>query len=84
MDSESWFLIIIGLVIFNFLFSTGLEYINHLNWKDLIPNELKDFYKPKKYIQGTKMNFVGLKKQQDRADLILWLRQQSDSPAALP
>ena len=49
MDSGSWFLIIIGLVIFNFLFSTGLEYINHLNWKDLIPNELKDFYKPKKY-----------------------------------
>jgi len=49
MDSGSWFLIIIGLVIFNFLFSTGLEYINHLNWKDLIPNELKDFYKPEKY-----------------------------------
>ena len=49
MDSGSWFLIIIGLVIFNFLFSTGLEYINHINWKDLIPNELKDFYKPEKY-----------------------------------
>ena len=49
MDSGSWFLIILGLVIFNFLFSTGLEYINHLNWKDLIPNELKDFYKPEKY-----------------------------------
>ena len=49
MNSGSWFLIILGLVIFNFLFSTGLEYINHLNWKDLIPNELKDFYKPKKY-----------------------------------
>ena len=49
MDSGSWFLIILGLVIFNFLFSTVLEYINHLNWKDLIPNELKDFYKPKKY-----------------------------------
>ncbi len=49
MDSGSWFLIILGLVIFNFLFSTGLEYINHLNWKDLIPNDLKDYYKPKKY-----------------------------------
>ena len=49
MDSESWFLIIIGLVIFNFLFSTGLEYINHLNWKDVIPNDLKDYYKPEKY-----------------------------------
>ena len=49
MDSGSWFLIIIGLVIFNFLFSTGLEYINHLNWKDVIPNDLKDYYKPEKY-----------------------------------
>mgnify|MGYP001502346609 CR=1 FL=1 len=47
--------------------------------------ELNNFlYKPKQYIQGTKMNFVGIKKQQDRADLILWLRQQSDSPASLP
>ena len=49
MDSGIWFLIIVGLVILNFLFSTGLDYINHLNWKDLIPNELKDFYKPEKY-----------------------------------
>ena len=49
MDSGIWFIIIVGLVIFNFLFSTGLDYINHLNWKDLIPNELKDFYKPEKY-----------------------------------
>ena len=54
MDSGSWFLIIIGLVIFNFLFSTGLEYINHLNWKDLIPNDLKDYYKPKKYRKARK------------------------------
>ena len=41
-------------------------------------------YNPKKYIEGTKMNFAGLKKVQDRADLIFWLRQQSDNPAPLP
>ena len=41
-------------------------------------------YKPKEYIKGTKMNFSGLKKAQDRADLILWLRQQSDNPVPLP
>jgi len=41
-------------------------------------------YKPKEYIQGTKMNFAGLKKAQDRADLILWLRRQSDNPVSLP
>ena len=47
--------------------------------------ELNNFlYKPKEYIQGTKMNFAGLKKAQDRADLILWLRQQSDNPVSLP
>ena len=47
--------------------------------------ELNKFlYKPKEYIKGTKMNFAGLKKTQDRADLILWLRDKSDNPAPLP
>ncbi|MAS87285.1 MAG: cytochrome c family protein [Micavibrio sp.] len=41
-------------------------------------------YKPKEAHPGTKMNFIGLKKTQDRADLIAWLRTLSDSPAALP
>ena len=35
--------------------------------------ELSQFlYKPKEYIQGTKMSFSGLKKVQDRADLLLF------------
>ena len=47
--------------------------------------ELNNFlYKPKEYIKGTKMNFAGLKKAKDRADLIMWLRQQSDNPVPLP
>ncbi len=47
--------------------------------------ELAQFlYKPKEYIKGTKMNFAGLKKVQDRADLVLFLREQSDNPAPLP
>jgi cytochrome c len=41
-------------------------------------------YKPKEYIIGTKMNFAGLKKAEDRADLVLFLRDQSDNPAPLP
>ena len=49
MTSEFWFLIIIGLVIFNFLFSNILDYINHKNWKDKIPSELEDFYDKEKY-----------------------------------
>ena len=47
--------------------------------------ELNEFlYKPKEYIKGTKMNFAGLKDIEDRADLILWLRQYSDNPVPLP
>ena len=47
--------------------------------------ELAEFlYKPKKYIKGTKMNFAGLKKVEDRADLVYFLREQSDNPAPLP
>lgn len=41
-------------------------------------------WKPKKFIDGTKMNFAGLKKTQDRADLLAWLRQQADSPVPDP
>ena len=47
--------------------------------------ELSQFlYKPKHYIEGTKMNFSGLKKSNDRADLILFLREQAEEPAPLP
>lgn len=46
--------------------------LNHFLWK------------PKSFIAGTKMNFIGLKKPEDRAALIAWLRTQSDSPAGLP
>ena len=47
--------------------------------------ELAEFlYKPKKYIKGTKMNFAGLKKVKDRADIVYFLRAQSDNPVPLP
>ena len=47
--------------------------------------ELSKFlYKPKDYIKGTKMNFSGLKNTEDRADLILFLRNQSDNLVPLP
>ena len=40
--------------------------------------------KPKNYIEGTKMNFAGLKKTNDRANIIAWLRSLSDNPQPLP
>lgn len=47
--------------------------------------ELNKFlYKPKAYAKNTKMSFAGLKKAEDRAALIAWLRTQADSPKALP
>ena len=47
--------------------------------------ELNKFlYKPKLYSKGTKMNYAGLSKTKDRANLIAWLRTKSDSPASLP
>jgi len=39
---------------------------------------------PAAYISGTKMSFVGLKKREDRINLIAWLRQQNSSPPAIP
>jgi cytochrome c len=44
----------------------------------------KFLHKPKDYIPGTKMNFAGLSKASDRADLIAYLRTLADSPAPLP
>ncbi|MEK9597587.1 MAG: cytochrome c family protein [Alphaproteobacteria bacterium] len=41
-------------------------------------------YKPKAYIKGTKMNFAGLKKPSDRANMIAYLRSLADTPVALP
>ncbi|MGJ8564926.1 MAG: c-type cytochrome [Alphaproteobacteria bacterium] len=40
--------------------------------------------KPTKYLSGTAMNFVGLKKETDRAAVIEYLRQASGSPIAKP
>ncbi len=41
-------------------------------------------YKPNQYIPGTKMAFAGVRKAQDRADLIAYLRTVHDNPPPLP
>ncbi|HEY1096960.1 MAG TPA: cytochrome c family protein [Alphaproteobacteria bacterium] len=46
--------------------------LNHFLWK------------PAATVPGTKMNYLGLKKPEDRAALIAYLRTLSDSPVALP
>jgi STE24 endopeptidase len=49
MDSQSVLFIFIGLTIFNFLFTTVLEYLNDKNWKESIPKDLEGFYDSNKY-----------------------------------
>ncbi len=39
---------------------------------------------PKGFMAGTKMNFAGLRKPEDRAAIIAYLRLQSDNPLPLP
>ena len=39
---------------------------------------------PKSYIAGTKMVFAGIKKPAQRADVLVYLREQADSPQPLP
>ena len=40
--------------------------------------------KPQAHIKGTKMAFAGLRKENDRASVIKYLNQNSDSPLPLP
>ena len=40
--------------------------------------------KPAKWVKGTKMAFAGLRKEKDRASVIKYLNQNSDSPVTLP
>lgn len=44
----------------------------------------KFLYKPKSYVEGTKMNYIGMKNPEDRAAIVAWLRTMASSPAALP
>ncbi|POF34013.1 c-type cytochrome [Roseibium marinum] len=39
---------------------------------------------PKKHVPGTSMGFAGLRKPEDRADIIAYLNEQSDSPVPVP
>ena len=40
--------------------------------------------KPQTWIKGTKMAFAGLRKEKDRASVILYLNKNSDNPLPLP
>jgi STE24 endopeptidase len=52
MIAESWLYLIIGLIIFNYLFNTVLNFVNDKNWKSEIPDSMKDFYEKEKYLKA--------------------------------
>ena len=47
--SEYLIYIFIFFILFGFVFSSFLEYVNSKNWKDSVPDTLKDFYKESDY-----------------------------------
>ena len=47
--SEYLTYIFIFFILFGFVFSSILEYLNSKNWKDSVPDSLKDFYKESDY-----------------------------------
>ena len=65
MSPEIFLWIFIALVLFEYFFSTILDYINDKNWKDEIPENLKEYYDKKKYskardykIETGKISFI--------------------------
>ena len=54
-----------------FAYSDAMKATSDKTWDVQSLNEF--LWKPKKYIEGTKMNYVGMKKPEDRADVIKYL-----------
>ena len=52
MSAQAWLYIFIFLIIFNFTFSSILDYINDKNWNDKIPESLKDYYDKERYLKA--------------------------------
>ena len=65
-----------------FAYSKGMTDTKDQTWDYEMLN--KFIANPKSVIPGTKMSFPGLPKAEDRANVIAWLRTQSDSPPPLP
>lgn len=66
----------------DFSYSSALEDMADQQWTY---ENLSGFLaNPREYAPGTKMTFAGISKDEDRADLIAYLRTLSDSPPPLP
>jgi cytochrome c len=65
-----------------FAYSEGFKAMGGKTWGF---EELNAWLKaPKEFMKGTKMSYAGIKKDQDRADLIAFLASLSDAPKPFP
>jgi cytochrome c len=64
-----------------FSYSSGLQSLGG-EWTYEDVNKM--IFKPTAFVKGTKMAFAGLPKEQDRADVIAYLRTMNDTPPPLP
>ena len=68
----------------DFTYSSAMLVRNKQNLKWDYEALYRYLYSPKKLVPGTKMAFAGIKKDDERANLIAYLRTLSDFPAQLP
>ena len=64
-----------------FKYSEALTGLGGAPWDEAALNAFLE--KPKDYAKGTKMSYPGMKKAEERANLIGWLATQSDAPVTL-
>ena len=81
MTPENWLLLIIFLVLFNYFFSTILEYINDKNWNSTIPKAMENFYAKDKYerarkysIERGKVSFISSSLSMILVVFLLWFK----------
>ncbi|KHJ75051.1 cytochrome [Oesophagostomum dentatum] len=60
-----------------YVYSQGNKHVGVVWTREVMFDYLAD---PRKYIPGTKMFFVGLKKAEDRADLVKYIEVESSKP----
>ena len=68
----------------DFVYSSAMKSRAEENLKWDYETLYRYLYSPKKLVKGTKMAFAGLKNDEDRANLIAYLRTLSDHPKPLP
>ncbi len=65
MTKEFWLSLIIGFLVFEFIFNKVLSYLNSKTWKNEIPDEMKEFISEENYLKAK-----AYRKENGKLDLI--------------